>query len=58
MRLSNNDNSVGRRLNFLSQEINREINTIGSKANDSEISQYIVQSQRKFRTNTRTGTER
>ena len=38
----NNDNSVGRRLNFLSQEINREINTIGSKANDSEISQYIV----------------
>jgi uncharacterized protein (TIGR00255 family) len=38
----NNDDSVGRRLNFLSQEINREINTIGSKANDSEISQYIV----------------
>jgi len=38
----NNDESVGRRLNFLSQEINREINTIGSKANDSEISQYIV----------------
>lgn len=38
----NNDNAVGRRLNFLSQEINREINTIGSKANDSEISQYIV----------------
>ncbi|HKK46249.1 MAG TPA: YicC/YloC family endoribonuclease, partial [Balneolaceae bacterium] len=35
----NNNNSVGRRLNFLSQEINREINTIGSKANDSEISQ-------------------
>ncbi|WP_255233390.1 YicC/YloC family endoribonuclease [Aliifodinibius salipaludis] len=38
----NNDEAVGRRLNFLSQEINREINTIGSKANDSEISQYIV----------------
>ncbi len=38
----NNNNSVGRRLKFLSQEINREINTIGSKANDSEISQYIV----------------
>lgn len=38
-----NDNAVGRRLNFLSQEINREINTIGSKANDSEISQNIVQ---------------
>lgn len=38
-----NKNAVGRRLNFLSQEINREINTIGSKANDSEISQYVVQ---------------
>lgn len=34
--------AVGRRLNFLSQEINREINTIGSKANSSEISQYVV----------------
>ncbi|HLR25727.1 MAG TPA: YicC/YloC family endoribonuclease [Fodinibius sp.] len=39
----NNEEAVGRRLNFLSQEINREINTIGSKANDSEISQYVVQ---------------
>jgi uncharacterized protein (TIGR00255 family) len=35
--------AVGRRLNFLSQEMNREINTIGSKANNSEISQYVVQ---------------
>lgn len=34
--------AVGRRLNFLSQEINREINTIGSKANSSDISQYVV----------------
>lgn len=38
-----NEEAVGRRLNFLSQEINREINTIGSKANDSDISQYVVQ---------------
>lgn len=36
------DESVGRRLNFLSQEINREINTIGSKANSSEISKHVV----------------
>lgn len=36
------DEAVGRRLNFLSQEINREINTIGSKANSSEISQHVV----------------
>jgi len=35
-------NSVGRRLNFLSQEINRELNTIGSKANNSEMAQYVV----------------
>lgn len=33
---------VGRRLNFLLQEMNREINTIGSKANSSEISQNAV----------------
>lgn len=37
------EEAVGRRLNFLSQEINREINTIGSKANNSEISRYVVQ---------------
>ncbi len=37
------DDSLGRRLNFLSQEMNREINTIGSKANNSEISRYVVQ---------------
>ncbi len=35
-------NSAGRRLNFLTQEINRELNTIGSKANDSDIAQYVV----------------
>lgn len=36
------DQPIGRRLNFLLQEMNREINTIGSKANDSEISQEAV----------------
>ncbi len=35
---------AGRRLNFLSQEMNRELNTIGSKANDSEIAHHIVKS--------------
>ncbi len=35
---------AGRRLNFLSQEMNRELNTIGSKANDSEIAHHIVRS--------------
>lgn len=33
----------GRRLNFLVQEINREINTIASKSNNSEISQNVVE---------------
>lgn len=33
---------VGRRLNFLCQEINRELNTIGSKANDSTIAHDVV----------------
>lgn len=36
------DQAIGRRLNFLSQEINRELNTIGSKANHPEISQLVV----------------
>lgn len=33
---------VGRRLNFLCQEINRELNTIGSKASDSTIAHHVV----------------
>jgi len=34
---------VGRRLDFLLQEMNREANTIGSKANDAGIAQQVVQ---------------
>jgi uncharacterized protein (TIGR00255 family) len=34
---------VGRTLDFLSQEMNREINTIGSKAQDAAISREVVQ---------------
>jgi uncharacterized protein (TIGR00255 family) len=33
---------VGRTLDFLAQEMNREINTIGSKANDAAISRAVV----------------
>lgn len=33
---------VGRKLDFLLQEINREINTVGSKCNDAEIAQQVV----------------
>lgn len=37
------DLSKGRKLNFVLQEIGREINTIGSKANDAQIQQWVVQ---------------
>jgi uncharacterized protein (TIGR00255 family) len=33
---------MGRMLDFLAQEMNREINTIGSKANDAAIAQEVV----------------
>jgi len=33
---------VGRTLDFLAQEMNREVNTLGSKANDSAISREVV----------------
>jgi uncharacterized protein (TIGR00255 family) len=34
--------TVGRPLDFLIQEINREVNTVGSKADDLEISQAVI----------------
>jgi uncharacterized protein (TIGR00255 family) len=37
------DNAVGRKLDFLLQELNREVNTIGSKASDSTISHCVVE---------------
>jgi uncharacterized protein (TIGR00255 family) len=38
----NSSEPVGRTLDFLAQEMNREINTIGSKANDALISREVV----------------
>lgn len=40
--IANND-AVGRKLNFIAQEMNREVNTIGSKANNAEIAHVVVQ---------------
>ena len=37
------EESVGRKLGFITQEIGREINTIGSKANDSGMQKVVVQ---------------
>jgi uncharacterized protein (TIGR00255 family) len=37
------EENQGRKLNFISQEIGREINTIGSKANDAVIQRHVVE---------------
>ncbi|HJV15935.1 MAG TPA: YicC/YloC family endoribonuclease, partial [Bacillales bacterium] len=34
---------IGRKLDFLVQEMNREVNTIGSKANDANIAKTVVE---------------
>ena len=34
---------VGRQLDFLVQELNREVNTMGSKSNDAELTRMVVQ---------------
>ena len=36
------DGSIGKKMDFLIQEINREINTTGSKANDIEITNRVL----------------
>ena len=33
---------TGRKLDFLVQELNREVNTMGSKASDADITQWVV----------------
>ncbi|NQD64803.1 YicC family protein [Bacillus haikouensis] len=39
----NRNEPVGRKLDFMLQEMNREVNTIGSKANDSSITTLVVE---------------
>lgn len=34
---------IGRKLDFIIQEMNREVNTIGSKANDASIASFVVE---------------
>lgn len=36
------DGPIGKRLGFLSQELGREVNTIGSKANDTAIAHWVI----------------
>lgn len=42
-RVLKQDNAVGRRLDFLMQELNREANTLGSKSIDSEVTQAVIE---------------
>ena len=37
------ENSSGKKLGFISQETGREINTIGSKANNASIQRFVVE---------------
>lgn len=37
------ENSIGRKVDFILQEMNREVNIIGSKAMDSSITEFVVQ---------------
>ena len=39
----NEEDNNGKKLGFISQEIGREINTLGSKANHQEIQKLVVQ---------------
>ena len=40
---SDSGEAVGRRLDFLIQEMGREVNTVGSKANDAPIAHQVVE---------------
>ena len=35
--------SIGRKLDFIAQEMNREANTIGSKSNDMDITSWMLE---------------
>lgn len=39
----NDDEPVGKKLAFITQEIGREINTLGSKANDTDMQRLVIQ---------------
>jgi len=41
--LLQNDDIIGRKVDFLIQEMNREINTIGSKSSDAVVSRHVIE---------------
>ncbi|MEX0812563.1 MAG: YicC/YloC family endoribonuclease [Chitinophagales bacterium] len=40
--IENDNSSKGKKLGFMSQELGREINTLGAKANDTDIQRFVV----------------
>ncbi len=46
--LFNVDEPVGRKMDFLLQELNREVNTMGSKSNDAELTTSVVSLKAEF----------
>lgn len=40
--IASEESAVGKKMDFLIQEMNREANTIGSKSNDTEITNYML----------------
>lgn len=45
----NNNEAIGKKLDFLIQEMNRETNTIGSKANNLEITNAVIEIKTRLR---------
>jgi uncharacterized protein (TIGR00255 family) len=39
----NSEDAIGRKVDFLIQEMNREVNTIGSKSSDADISKQVIE---------------
>ena len=38
----NSEKPIGKKLGFICQEIGREINTLGSKSNDSDLQRFVI----------------
>ena len=45
----NSNEAIGKKMDFLIQEMNRETNTIGSKANNLKITNAVIDIKTRFR---------
>tara|TARA_Y100000766_G_C18627046_1_gene468930 strand:- start:172 stop:672 length:501 start_codon:yes stop_codon:yes gene_type:complete len=48
LQIINSNNELGKKINFLTQEMLRETNTIGSKSNDFELQKSVVEIKEKL----------